>query len=150
MRSLLLFVIGIVFGGTAGFLGAGGLGDSGHAHDHAGHGDADHDHSALIEWDGDTPRLDLILLPDIDDAQNLHILTEGFVFAPEQVNGPNTPGTGHAHIYINGEKTMRAYGAWAHLNDVPSGATVRVTLNANDHAGWGKNGQPIAAEIKVP
>jgi hypothetical protein len=81
---------------------------------------------------------------------NLHILTEGFVFAPEQVNGPTSQGVGHAHVYVNGEKIMRAYSAWVHLTDVPAGATVRVTLNANDHSGWAFEGDPIAAEAIAP
>lgn len=150
MRSLLLFVIGLIFGTTGGFLVAGGMGESSHDHDHAGHSDAAHDHSALTPWDGDEPRLDLILLPDMGSNLNMHILTEGFVFAPEQVNGPNTQGTGHAHVYVNGEKALRAYSAWVHLTDVPEGATVRVTLNANDHTGWAFNGEPIAAEATAP
>ena len=149
MRSLVLFVIGLVFGTTFGFLLGGGLGDVDHAHDHAGHADTDHDHSALVAWEGEPPRLTLALSPDMGGARNLHIITEGFVFAPEQVNGPNTPGTGHAHVYVNGEKVMRAYGAWVHLEHAPEGATIRVTLNANDHSGWGLDGAPIAAEVTV-
>lgn len=148
MRALILFVIGLIFGITGGFLAAGGLGPS--SHDHAGHSDAAHDHSSLTPWQGDAPRLDLIALPDMNGAINLHILTTDFVFAPEQVNGPVTNGTGHAHVYVNGEKIMRAYGAWLHLPDVQSGATIRVTLNANDHSGWSVDGQPIAAEIAAP
>ena len=77
-------------------------------------------------------------------------MTEGFIFAPEEANGPNRTGTGHAHVYVNGEKIMRAYGAWVHLADVPANAVIRVTLNANDHSGWGLDGQPIAAEITSP
>ena len=150
MRSLLLFVIGLIFGTTGGFLVAGGMGESSHAHDHTGHGDLHHDKMAPTAWDGDAPRLDLILLPDMGSNLNLHILTEGFVFAPEQVNGPNNQGTGHAHVYVNGEKVMRAYSAWVHLTDVPEGATVRVTLNANDHSHWTLDGNYIAAETTAP
>ena len=83
-------------------------------------------------------------------AQNLHIMTTGFVFAPEQVNGPVTPGTGHAHIYVNGTKIARAYSAWFHLGDLPAGATIRVTLNANDHSHWAVDGTPLIEEITAP
>jgi len=51
---------------------------------------------------------------------------------------------------VNGEKVMRAYGAWVHLPDVPNGATIRVTLNANDHSGWAVDGLPLAAEVTAP
>lgn len=148
MRALILFFIGLVFGGAGGFLAAGGMGSDGH--DHAGHSDASHVHSTLVAWEGPAPRLDLALSPDTGDAQNLHIMTEGFIFAPEEANGPSRTGTGHAHVYVNGEKIMRAYGAWVHLADVPANAVIRVTLNANDHSGWGLDGQPIAAEITSP
>lgn len=150
MRSLLLFLIGIVFGTTLGFLLSGGLGGAEHAHDHAGHSSTSHDQSGLAAWEGVAPKLALALTSDIDDALNLQIQTEGFTFTPELVNGPNEPGTGHAHIFINGKKVARAYSAWTHLNSVPNGATIRVTLNANDHSGWGLNGQPITAEIIAP
>ena len=148
MRALILLVIGLIFGATGGFLAAGGLGAS--HHDHAGHGDAGHDHSALTAWEGAAPTLDLAVSPDIGSAVNLQILTTGFTFAPEQVNGPVTPQTGHVHIYIDGEKVRRAYSEWVHLTDVPSGAVIRVTLNANDHTGWSLNGVPIAAEVAAP
>jgi len=148
MRALILLVIGLIYGATGGFLAAGGLGPS--SHDHAGHSDADHDHSALTQWEGDAPTLDLAVSPDIGTAINLQVLTTGFTFAPEQVNGPVTPRAGHVHIYINGEKVRRAYSEWVHLTDVPKSATIRVTLNANDHTGWALDGQPIAAEITTP
>lgn len=148
MRALILLVIGLVFGATAGFLAAGGLGPS--SHDHDSHYDEGHDHATTTLWQGEAPRLDLILLPDIGTAQNLNIRTTNFIFAPEQVNGPITPNTGHAHIYINGKKVMRAYSAWVHLPEVPSGATIRVTLNANDHTHWAIDDQPLATEVTAP
>jgi len=148
MRALIVFVIGLVFGVTGGFLAAGGLGPS--SHDHAGHDDANHDMLALTDWSGAAPNLGLALMADNDSAVNLHIQTTGFAFAPEQVNGPVTQASGHAHIYINGEMVRRAYGPWVHLTDVPTGAKIRVTLHANDHAGWALNGKPIAAEATAP
>lgn len=150
MRALILFVIGIAFGTAGGFLAAGGLGDTAHAHDHAGHADASHDHDSLTPWDGPAPELQLDLTPDTGSALNLHILTSGFAFTPEAVNGSPLPGTGHAHVYVNGVKVARAYGPYMHLPDVPHGAVIRVTLNANDHTVWGLSGQPIATEVAAP
>jgi hypothetical protein len=81
---------------------------------------------------------------------NLHIMVQGFTFAPELVNGPITPAAGHAHVYVNGEKVARAYGPYLLLSGVETGDVVRVTLNANDHTTWGLDGMPLAAETIVP
>jgi hypothetical protein len=148
MRALLLFVIGLTFGGTGGFLVAGGMGES--SHDHAGHSDATHDHETLTEWAGAPPELSLNLTPDLGSDLNLRITATGFTFAPAQVNGPVSDRSGHGHVYVNGEKVARAYGPYMHLTNVPKDATIRVTLNANDHSGWSLNGKPIAAEATAP
>lgn len=149
MRALLLFVIGLTFGAAGGFLAAGGLPTAGH--DHAGHSDAAHDHSALRAWGGPPPTLELVpVRDDGTDDVTLHIQTTGFGFAPELVNGPSQPGVGHAHVFVNGEKVLRAYGAWVQVPDVPQGATLRVTLTANDHVGWAVGGEPVAAEVTIP
>lgn len=150
MRPLALFLIGLAFGGVAGFLGAGGMGGMGHDHMGQSGGEHAHDPNALTDWVGDAPQMALMLSPDMGADLNLHIMAPGFTFAPEQVNGPVTSGTGHAHVYVNGEKVARAYGPYLHLTDVPAGAAIRVTLNANDHTAWAISGQPIAAEITAP
>lgn len=149
MRAILLFIIGLLFGGAGGFLAAGGLGDT-PGHDHAGHSDAGHNMTALTPWEGPAPYLSLALEPDMGEAFNLKIIAPEFTFAPEQVNGPVTAGTGHAHIYVNGEKVARAYGPWMLLEHVKSGDLVRVTLNANDHSHWGVGDTPLATEITIP
>ena len=149
MRALLLFVIGLLFGGAGGYLIGGGLGET-PGHDHAGHSDTAHDHEDATEWDGAAPALSLMLLPDMGENLNLLIMTDGFTFDPMGVNGAPVQGTGHAHVYINGEKIARAYGPFMHLTEVPAGATVRVTLNANDHSLWVKDGEPLAAEASAP
>ena len=147
MRLLLLFGIGLMFGFGGGFLAGGGLGTTGHGHDHAGHDHTGHDHEGLLEWDGPAPEIKLGLKPDIGNGLNLLIDVADFTFSPETVNLAPTPGTGHAHIYINGEKIARSYSAWFHLPLVLPGDIIRVTLNSDDHTPWGKNGTPIAAEI---
>lgn len=149
MRAILMLIIGLTFGFGGGFLAGGGLGDSGHAHDHSGHGDTGHDHSTLVEWEGEAPGLSLRLTPDMGDARNLEIITTGFTFDPLNVNNDSAPGTGHAHIYVNGEKVARAYSPFMLIEDVTAGDVIRVTLNTNDHSGWGLNGTPIANEVTV-
>ncbi len=155
MRPLALFLIGIVFGVAGGFLLAGGAQDMATSHDHMGHSDTAHDGhdlSALTEWPDDTtaPEVTLRLRPDMGSDMNLHIIADGFRFAPEEINGPVTPAAGHAHVYVNGTKVGRAYGPYYLLSDVPQGALIRVTLNANDHTNWGLNGQPLAGETIAP
>ncbi|MEN8896805.1 MAG: hypothetical protein ABF248_12080 [Yoonia sp.] len=146
MRSLILFVIGLVFGTGLGFM----LGNPSEGHDHAGHGDTGHDMSKLVPWTGPAPTIALAVSNDMGRAMNLFIDLSGFTFTPETVNTDPVAGTGHAHVYVDGVKKARVYAPWMHLADAPSGSTVRVTLNANDHTGWGIDGQPIAAEITVP
>lgn len=146
MRALLLFLIGLIFGGAGGYLAAGGMGDS--AHDHASHAGGTHDR--LTPWDGPAPALDLMLMPDSDTSASLQINAPGFTFDPANAGQPATQGTGHAHIYVDGEKVMRAYSNWVHLDHLSPGAVIRVTLNANDHSQWSTGDQPIAAEVTVP
>ncbi len=148
MRNLLVLIIGLFFGAGMGFVIAGGTGTP--AHDHAGHSDTAHDHTALAQWAGPPPTLDIALTQDLGHALNLQIIADGFSFAPEQVNGPLTQGTGHAHVYIDGVKYARAYGPWMHLAMVPAGATVRVTLNANNHSVWAIDGTPLAVQATAP
>ena len=149
MRALLLFIIGLTFGFGAGFLMGGGLGGLG-GHDHAGHDDAAHDMMAVTQWQGYEPEVSLELTRDLGSAFNLKINVTGFTFTPETVNSAIVAGTGHAHVYINGEKVARAYGPYIHLDHVPSGAVVRVTLSTNEHGDWGLDGNIIAAEVTAP
>ena len=148
MRALLLFVIGLAFGTAGGFLIAGGMGAP--AHDHASHSDPSHDPADMIPWgDLPDPAPSLTVTPDAAGA-NVFIATNGFRFAPEAANGPAVPGEGHAHVYVNGEKVMRVYGPWLHLDGVSSGDVIRVTLNANSHAVYAGPKGPLAAEVTVP
>ncbi|MBM1221949.1 hypothetical protein JQU17_14350 [Ponticoccus sp. SC2-23] len=157
MRPLILFLIGIVFGTAGGFLLAGGLHGPMDGHDRstteaAVHDHASHDHSQLSEWPANmpSPEIALTLWPDAGRDMNLRVDAPGFTFTPEEVNGAVTPATGHAHIYVNGEKIARLYGPYAHLTALPEGAEIRVTLNANDHTEWAVDGVPLAATIIAP
>lgn len=63
------------------------------------------------------------------------IKTEGWRWAPEEVNGPNSEGAGHAHIYADGVKLSRVYGGYHYIPSLEPGAReIRVTLNSNDHS----------------
>lgn len=143
MRALLLFIIGLAFGGAGGFLAAGGMGAS--SHDHAGHSDSGHDHSNATPWNGPEPQLSMLLARD-GDALDLTLMIPEFTFTPLEVNKQPVQGTGHAHVYIDGVKVARAYSPYMHLEHVPSGAIVRVSFHANDHSLWTVDGKPIAIQ----
>ncbi|WP_369682774.1 hypothetical protein [Roseovarius sp. M141] len=58
----------------------------------------------------------------------------------------DVPGEGHAHVYVNGEKLGRLYGAWMHLPRLPPGEViVLVTLNSNTHGPLAVDGTLFAA-----
>lgn len=166
-RSIPLLLIGLVFGGGIGFAIAAGNGitfdghdhsdpsqhgqTAGKAHDHTAHG-ANHDHETLMEISGGgpVPTLDMELLPDPASGWNLHIMTTNFRFSPEHASLDPVPGEGHAHIYVNGDKLGRMYGAWQHLADLPDGkVTIEVTLNANDHRPLAVDGRKLSASATV-
>ena len=81
---------------------------------------------------------------------NVRIDTSGFAFAPDSVNGDHVAGEGHAHIYVDGVKIARVYGPWFFLGGLSPGEhEVRVTLTANTHQPYERDGEPLAASVMV-
>lgn len=118
------------------------------AHDHSAHAHSEDEHHKhkMIEVEAPAPSLSLVVHPDGPQSRNLEIVTTNFTFDPASVNGNNTPGAGHAHVYVNNVKLPRAYAPWVHLSALPKGThTVRVTLNANDHSYLATGGTQIEA-----
>lgn len=164
LKPLMLFTIGLFFGtGIGVVLGAtSGVTLAGHDHgdpaQHSGyatpmaHAAGDMLEHALLDVSGEDvrPILALRLHPDTGGTQNLEIVTENFAFAPEDVNKAHVPGEGHAHVYIDGVKVARAYSPWLYLADLPPGAEIRVTLNANTHETLAIGDMPIAAIVHAP
>ena len=75
--------------------------------------------------------------PDAVSGLNIHLTTTGFTFTPEDVNSDDEPGTGHAHLYVDGVKITRLYGPSYHLTGVePGEREIRVALNTNSHADY--------------
>lgn len=170
-RALVLFVIGLVFGGGIGFVTAAGNNITLDGHDHAehvaqtghdtashaamGHGAGDtspHDHSEILsmpEGPG-TPSLEVAVVRDPASGWNLNVSVQNFRFAPEHASKDHVAGEGHAHVYVNGSKIARLYGPWLHLTTLPDGeAVVEVTLNTNDHRQLAVEGMPVKARVKV-
>ena len=169
-RSLALFVIGLIFGGGIGFVTAAGYGVTFDGHDHSdpavhqaqvagvqshddlsGHKMAGHDHDELVSVAAgpDAPSLTITVTSDPASGYNLHLVTENFTFAPNHAGQDHVPGEGHAHVYVNGEKIGRLYGAWMHLSSLPEEAEVEVTLNTNDHRMLAVDNQPLKASVMV-
>ncbi len=161
-KTFMFLIIGLFFGFGGGVLVAASTGVQMEAHDHSdptqhggttGDHDADHDgmdHSKLTEIKGPAPELSITLHPDGASSRNLQINVSNFRFSPDNVNGANMPGEGHAHIYVNGVKLARIYGSWFHLSDLSAGEhEIRVTLNANDHSHLAVDGKAIEAVTKV-
>ncbi len=163
-NTLFMLVIGLFFGTGFGFLLGQSAPPADLGHDHSAHGaphDDDgpivmdtpvtgHDHSALIDAGTPAPTLTLTAHSECNGGLNIQIQPTDFTFSPDLVNTEHRPGEGHAHIYINGVKTLRAYGPWVHVSGLPPGPTdVRVTLNANSHEQLATDGAPIEASIKV-
>ncbi len=110
------------------------------------HGSADH---GPME---STVRVKVDIGTEWDGAGGLHISieTEGWRWAPEEVNGDNFPGAGHAHVYVDGEKVGRIYGSYHYLPSLEPGShEVRVSLNANGHNDLTWEGRPLEASTTV-
>ena len=144
--------------------------ESGEGEDH--HGSEDHDHDGKEQHgaeahdsdDGHGHHAATIEAPDLMSVAvsvtadslagaNVQIMTEGFTFSPENVNGAHVAGEGHAHIYVDGEKITRVYTPWHHLGDIEPGEhEIRVTLNANSHEEYTFNGSKVQATsiVTVP
>ena len=79
---------------------------------------------------------------------NVHIIADGWRWAPESVNAAHEPGAGHAHIYVDGVKVGRVYGPDYKLIGLESGERhIRVTLNSNDHKQLTVGGEPVEASV---
>ncbi len=107
----------------------------GTAQDSESHGD--HQHGAETQTvESSVPiGVSITAEPDANGGIAVHIVPDGFRFAPELVDQPDTPGAGHAHIYMDGVKLGRVFEHDHHIADVsPGDHEIRVSLNTNDHA----------------
>lgn len=108
--------------------------------------------SLEVSSDLPVPSIQMELKKDSKAGYNLSIRTENYTFTPEKVNTAPVQGEGHAHIYIDGVKIARLYGTEFHIpTDTLSKGVheVQVTLNANEHSDWVKDGTHIQATGKI-
>ncbi|MEV7615620.1 hypothetical protein [Streptomyces sp. NPDC089799] len=98
------------------------------------------------------PEVRLSLRADTEDGWNLQLAVQNFRFTPDSTGGAALPGTGHAHLELDGRKLARLYGPWYHLPaaQVPPGPhTLTVRLYADDHTAWAVAGKPVEATAQL-
>ena len=110
-----------------------------------GSGHGEHKHEKIEVPQGEAvPTVDVVVVKDAKKGWNLEAKVSNFEFAPEKVNTAVKPGEGHAHLFINGKKITRLYSSWYYIENLEPGEnSVKVTLNANNHADWTSNGKVI-------
>lgn len=110
-----------------------------------------HSHSEQYDVSAeDAPKVELVVTEDAKSGYNIKIVATDFVFTPEDVNGDNVMGKGHAHLYVDGEKVARLYSPYFHWDGTFEGTKeFRVTLNANDHSEYAVDGEVIEVSQTV-
>lgn len=119
---------------------------------HAGGDQHHHHHHKQIDVSeaAQQPTVSIRLHQDATSGWNLEVITEHFTFTPQNTNQDHVPGTGHAHVYVDGVKLGRLYGHWMHLTGLEPGAhTIKVTLNSNDHQDYAIGGVVIGDEVTI-
>ena len=96
------------------------------------------------------PDVQVTVHQDPKKGWNVHMGTTDFRWAPENASTAPVMGEGHAHLYVDGHKVARVYGEWYHLGSLAEGEhQVRVTLNANNHSDYAKDGVVIEDVVNV-
>ena len=81
---------------------------------------------------------------------HVKIDTEGWRWAPGEVNSANSHGAGHANVYADGVKLSPVYGPYHYLPPLGPGAhELRVSLNDNSHNELTWQGRPLEATTTV-
>ncbi len=115
--------------------------DTGHAH--AGTFDLDPASDAI-------PSVKVLADADAKGGWNITLVTSNFEFTPQDVNGEDAAGTGHAHLWIDGEKIGRLYGTNHYVGALGAGDhEITVTLNSNTHKDYAVDGETIKSTINV-
>lgn len=120
---------------------------SGHQHD----SDTHHSHgSVAVPVGAPLPTVKLEVERDRKSGWNVRLITKNFRFAPEDLDQTNQVDSGHAHLFLNGQKVARLYGPWYHLADLPAGKqTLMVELTSNQHNLITVNGKPVRDQVTL-
>ena len=111
---------------------------------------AHHHGDDTVETDADMS-LSIRLEPDPLGGANLFITgLEGFTFSPGNAGLDHVAGEGHARVYVNEIQVARLHGTALQLGRMAEGRNkVRVTLHANDHAAYTRNGTAVQAAAAI-
>ncbi len=113
-------------------------------------GEMMHQHSDSIDVEGEVPEISLEVTEDPEGGWNLNTEITNFRFAPEHASSEPVSGEGHVHVFVDGIKVQRLYGEWWHFDDLTPGEhEVSVEVNANNHAQYHHNGEPITASALI-
>lgn len=124
-------------------------------HAHAAH---DHHQNQEIPANALTPEVSLQVVKDAMSGFNLTLVLSNYqMMLPAddltQISvADNTRLSGHAHLYVNGQKIQRVYGRFVHIPKTLLKAgenKIRVTLNNHNHANWSLNGSVVQSELSV-
>ncbi|MCG7563401.1 hypothetical protein [Pseudoalteromonas sp. McH1-42] len=113
-----------------------------------------HQHKSLeIKQQSLLPRVALTLVRDETDGLNLTIDIANYALnSPAVVESAQQRLTGHAHLFINGEKKMRVYGQYVHLpaSWFKAGVNqIAVSLNSHQHENWTWKGNTVMGSVFV-
>jgi len=102
----------------------------------------------------EVPTISLDVNKDPTGGFNVQVITTNLQWTPEKASGKHVEGQGHAHVYLAGQKIIRLYNNWFHLNTFQFATNsgeqlLRVELVGNDHAPITVNAQPISSELLV-
>ena len=152
MRSIIYLIAGVIIGGGLGALYGADLLDRWTTPKNTVMGAAPYENVREDRknfWPDDlpVPTLALDLQPDPASGHNLILTADGFTMTPEDTNGPVVAGTGHGHMFVNGQNIGRLYAKRHHLINLPKGeVTIHIYLGGNDHKVWVANGNPLFVE----
>ena len=146
-----LVVAALLVGWTAGYVLAEVTGDDSATSDTAGTNElASHAHELFEVEVANAPQVQLIADEDELGGWNITLVTKNFEFTPTDVNEDDVAGTGHAHIWVDGEKMGRVYGNYYHLPSLGEGEhEITVTLNTNSHRDYAVEGEEVRATIEI-
>lgn len=115
----------------------------------------DHEHSMVqVPAGKQIPGLSLALYRDPMSGFNLHLKTLRFSLEPPEFAGGEEDERleGHAHVFINGIKVARLYGAYLHLPEMlfkPGINQIMVSLNNHQHDTWTVGSKMILSTLVI-
>jgi hypothetical protein len=94
------------------------------------------------------PSVTLSATPDLQSGVNVQVTLENFVLTPEQIGQTNEDGTGHAYLFVDGERYTRVVTEWIHLDNLSPGThQLTVALAQNDGSLLAYEGDVVLSDL---